>query len=144
MSNILFDRVGGTPTLKKVHKIFYDKIYKHTWLSQFFSHIEQSHIEDQQTDFMTKALGGPKIYCGRLPVSAHKHMYITDEIFEIRHQMLNESLVEFGVDEECIKAWLKIDKAFQNALTKKNVSDCEKRFFTDDLVIIPNPIKKAS
>jgi len=144
MANNVFDKVGGKETLQKVHKLFYDKIYDHPWLSQFFSHIEQEHIENQQTDFMTKALGGPMIYCGRLPVPAHKHMYITDEIFEIRHKMLKESLIEVGVEGELLEAWLKIDKAFQGALTKKSVSECEKRFFTDDLVIIPNPKKKAS
>jgi truncated hemoglobin YjbI len=144
MSKKIFDLIGGRETLEKVHKVFYDKVYEHSWLKKFFSHIEQTHIENQQTDFMTKALGGPAIYCGRLPVPAHKHMFISEELFDLRHQLLKESLEECRIDPSVIVSWLKIDLAFKSALTKSNPSECEKRFFTDELVIILNPEKKAS
>jgi len=36
MKQSLFDAVGGLPTLQKVHKIFYDKVYAHPWLDPFF------------------------------------------------------------------------------------------------------------
>ncbi len=144
MANTIFEKVGGRPTLEKVRKVFYDKVYEHEWLGLFFKEIDQVHIENQQTDFMTKALGGPALYSGRLPIPAHKHMFIPDDLFKLRHEILKASLIECKVEEECIAAWLKIDKAFQSGITKKSPSDCEKRFFTDDLIIIKNPSKKAS
>ncbi|MDH5673384.1 MAG: group 1 truncated hemoglobin [Myxococcales bacterium] len=135
----LFDDIGGRPALARVHRIFYDKVYAHHWLRRFFAHVPQQVIEDQQTDFMTQAMGGPAVYCGRLPVAAHKHMFITDELFELRHQLLAQSLEEGGVRGENARRWLKIDAAFRGKLTKRSLDECEKRFNTDTLLSFANP-----
>lgn len=135
----LFLRVGGRPTLEKVHKVFYDKLYEHPWFKNFFSHIDQKRIENQQTDFMTSNMGGGKIYMGVLPKNAHKHIFISEEMFDLRQNLLRESLEECGVPKELAESWLNIDNAFRGSLVKSDPSQCEKRFFTDDLVIIPKP-----
>lgn len=140
----IYEKIGGRPILEKVHKLFYDKAYEHPWMKKFFADIDQQHIEDQQSDFMSKALGGPSKYSGALPIAAHKHMLLTDEIFEIRHQMLKESIIEAGVDEESMKKWLDIDRSFKGAIIKKSASELKKRFFTDEFVIIPNPNERKA
>jgi len=58
-------------------------------------------------------LGGPKTYMGRLPVPAHEHMFITEELFELRNTLLLESLQEAKTPPEVIEAWMKIDNAFK-------------------------------
>jgi hemoglobin len=140
----IFDLIGGRPTLEKVHKIFYDKIYAHPWIGQYFKEIQQDIIEIQQSDFMSQAMGGPAIYCGKLPIPAHKHMFITDELFEIRTQLLKESLNEAKVDENGQSAWLKIDQAFKKGICKQSKSDCTLRFNTDEIIDFPNPEKKTA
>ena len=135
----LFEQVGGRETLVRVHKIFYDKAYADPWLGQFFQHVEQEIIENQQTDFMTRAMGGPPIYCGRLPVATHKNMYITTELFDHRHAMLADSIAEAGVSEHLRERWLRIDGAFRGKLTKRGVSECQRRFATDDLLVFDKP-----
>ncbi|MDD4976241.1 MAG: group 1 truncated hemoglobin [Bacteriovorax sp.] len=136
-----FDEVGGAIVIRKVHKIFYDKIYAHPWIGQFFKTIDQTIIESQQNDFMGQNFGGPSLYLGKLPVAAHKHMYINEELFELRRSLLEESLIEAKVSPENIKKWLKIDAAFKNGIMKNSIADCEKRFFTDELEIFDNPSK---
>ncbi len=42
----------------------------------YFREIKQDVIEVQQSDFMAQAMSGPKAYCGKFPIPAHKHMYI--------------------------------------------------------------------
>ena len=145
-NSTLFDRVGGYPTVKKVHKIFYDKIYADSWIGQFFKEVKQEVIEDQQTDFMVHAMGGPDKYNGAFPVSAHRHMNITIELFEYRHEMLKQSLKEAGLSTDLIESWLKIDGAFKKGIVKKNISDCTRRFATDEIVDHPQPssIKKVA
>lgn len=140
----IFDLIGGRPTLEKVHKIFYDKIYAHPWIGQYFKEIQQDIIEIQQSDFMSQAMGGPAIYCGKLPIPAHKHMFISDELFEIRTQLLKESLNEAKVDENGQVAWLKIDQAFKKGICKQFKSDCTLRFNTDEIIDFPNPEKKTA
>jgi hemoglobin len=56
--NTLLQEVGGKPVLEKIHKHFYDELYKHPWLKNYSLHIEQKIIENQQTDFMVANMGG--------------------------------------------------------------------------------------
>ncbi len=142
----LFEALGGAVVIKKVHKIFYDKVYQHPWMGKFFAHVSQEVIEDQQSDFMAQAMGGPARYCGALPVAAHKHMNISEELFKIRHELLAESLVEAGLTAEHQAKWLRIDAAFKSGIVKKSIEDCQKRFVTDEILDFADPrtIKKTA
>ncbi len=135
----LFENVGGRSTLERVHKVFYDKLYDHPWLKQFFSEIDQKTIENQQTDFMVSNMGGGKIYSGALPKSGHKHLFITAEMFDLRGEILKESLDECGVPADLAERWLRIDDAFRKSIVKEDASQCEKRYFTDAIKIFPKP-----
>ena len=137
----LFEQVGGKETLDKVHKIFYDKVYEHPWLKLFFMEVKQEIIEEQQTAFMTKNFGGPDAYLGKLPVPAHKHMFLTEEIFQARKQALTEALDETQVPENLKEKWLKIDEAFKSGILKKDISECVKRFNTDEIEAYEDPSK---
>lgn len=136
------ERLGGRPTLEKVNKIFYDKVYEHPWIGKFFASVEQEHIESQQTEFLIGLFGGPKIYCGRPPIGAHVHAYITDELFELRHEMLKVSLKEAGLSDDHIEEWLKLDESFRRAIVKKSISQCKGRWKTDQILVFEDPSKQ--
>ena len=136
----LLETLGGRPTLEKVHKVLYDKIYAHPWLKHLFVDMPQGRIENQLTDFMTSIMGGGKVYSGNLPQHAHKHIFIPEEMFAMRSELLQESLQECGVPEDLATHWLRIDEAFKASVVKKNESECEKRFNTDDILIVPKPL----
>lgn len=140
----LFEMIGGRPTLDKVHKIFYDKIYAHPWIGRYFEGIQQDIIEVQQSDFMSQIMGGPANYCGKLPVPAHRHMMITEELFDLRTQLLKDAMTEAGVSAENQQLWMKIDQAFKKSIVKKDLSDCSLRFNTDEIIQFPNPQKKTA
>ncbi|KMP12699.1 hypothetical protein UR09_00470 [Candidatus Nitromaritima sp. SCGC AAA799-A02] len=135
----LFDRIGGRPVLERVHKVFYDKIYEHPWLKGYFAEVDQKVIENQQTDFMTSNMGGGKIYSGGFPKNVHRHMFISSELFDLRGKLLRDSLVECGVREDHINSWMKIDDAFRHSIVKSDISQCEKRFKTDEIIDVPKP-----
>jgi hemoglobin len=134
-----FEELGGRPVLEKVAKKFYDYIYEHPWIGKYFQEVEQEIIESQQVDFMSAALGGPRVYLGKLPVPGHKHMMLSDEIFDLRESLLVKAMDEVGVCVELRERWLKIDEAFRKKLVKKDISECEKRFKTDEILDFPNP-----
>lgn len=120
-STKLFYLVGGFDTLRKVHKLFYDKVYAHPWLSKFFALHEQQFIEDQQTNFMAEKFGGPRKYIGKEPKYTHEHMYITQELFDLRQCILKTALEEAKVETELIERWLTIDSAFQKHIVKQDM-----------------------
>jgi len=140
MKQSLYEAVGGLPTLEKVHKIFYDKIYIHPWLKQFFAGHNQEAIEGRQTSFMGEKMGGPK-YMGKPLKQVHENMYITQKLFDVRHEILKASLQEAELADELITRWLKIDDAFMKQITKTSVQSFYRDFhFTfKQRIIIPKP-----
>lgn len=139
----LYEAVGGLATLQKVHKIFYDKVYAHAWLGQFFAGHEQKAIEDRQTSFMAEKMGSVTPYPGKDIKMVHEAMYITPELFDIREALLAESLKEAGVDEELGARWLRIDGAFRNKIVKGSLDamyDNDWKFKKP--IVIPKPAAK--
>jgi hemoglobin len=119
----LFYALNGYETIRRVHKIFYDKVYAHPWLGKFFVGHDQDFIEKQQTHFMAEKFGGPREYLGKEPKYAHAHMYLTQELFDVRQALLKESLIEAGIHAELIEQWLKIDNAFRGAVTNSSIDE---------------------
>jgi hemoglobin len=142
MKPSLFDAIGGLPTLQRVHKIFYDKVYAHDWLGQFFEGHSQEAIEHRQTAFMAEKMGGPVEYWGKDMKYAHEAMYITRELFDVRHAVLEASLREAGVPAELRERWLRIDSAFMKQIVKDSIES----FYSvtwpyRKRVIVPKPEK---
>ena len=120
--------------VKAINKNFYDRIYADSWLAKMFEIVPQDVIESQQTDFMVGALGGPVKYRGRSPKDAHPHLYVTEEIWQRREDHLLATFEELKIDKKIAQRWLKIDNAFKQAIVKKSIDECEKRFFTDEII----------
>ena len=135
----LYDRLGGRETLERVHKALYDKLYAHPWLKHFFQGKDQKHQENQQTEFMMRSMGGPKVFGGRLPRAAHEHLFITEEVFDLRHKILCETLDECGIPVELARRWAYIDWCFKEAVVKAGVDECRKRFTTDEIIVVEKP-----
>ncbi len=130
----LYERLGGKSTFIKVHKIFYDKAYAHPWLSKYFTDKPQELLENQQTDFMIQLMGGPKRYSGKSPKSAHQHMLISDELFELRAQLLSDSIKEAGISDALREEWLQTDATFQRALVKTSEAECIRAYPTQAIL----------
>jgi truncated hemoglobin YjbI len=122
MKQTLFDAVGGLATLQKVHKIFYDKVYADPWIGQFFAGHDQVAIENRQTSFMAEKMGGDVVYMGKEMEMVHEAMYITEELFQLRRALLDESLQEAGLSEELRERWLRIDGAFMKKIVKGSLA----------------------
>ena len=121
----------------KINEKFYEYIYQDEWLKNIFLVIDQKIITSQQTDFMVGALGGPKNYCGRNPKDAHPHIYIDEEMWQLREYYLNKSFDELNIPPELRKKWLIIDEAFKSSIIKKSLDDCAKRYNTDTIIYFP-------
>ena len=139
MAATLFDELGGMAGIAQVHTIFYDKLLSHPWLKDFFVGVPRSHLEGQQTEFMAGLFGGPKIYGGRPPQSAHVHMYITEEVFFPRHILLEEALDEANVRADLKDQWLDHDMGMKRALVKNSLAECEGRYKNEPVIVVEKP-----
>ncbi|NQV54606.1 MAG: hypothetical protein HQ503_02000 [Rhodospirillales bacterium] len=140
MTSTFFDEVGGRPVVELVHTLLYDKLLSHPWLKGFFVGQERWHLEIQQTEFMADMFGRtPLIYAGRAPMRAHQHLFITEEVFMIRHNLLSDALTEAKILEDHKKIWLRYDMGMKAAIVKKTVDDCEGRYKTEQVLVVPKP-----
>jgi len=130
--------------IAKVNLAFYNRVYKDDWLKLVFRDVTQERIEMQQTDFMLGAYGGPKNYSGRSPSDAHPHVYIDEEMWQLREKYLKEAFVEADFPEELRSKWIKIDEAFKEAIIKKSPADCKGRYAKEEIIYHPNPAQKKT
>lgn len=126
----------------KVNEFFYELIFNDPWLKNIFAVVEQKIITLQQTDFMVGSLGGPKKYSGRNPKDAHVHIFVDEEMWQLREKYLKEAFEKASVPLEIREKWIAIDEAFKAVILKKDISECQKRYVTD--TIIYYPFKKSA
>ena len=138
MEKTLFELLGGRPIYEKVHKVFYDKVYDNIDLKHYFHGIDKDLISKQQTDFMISLMGGGMIFSGKTPNTCHTHMLITQELFDLRSQLLEDSLRECNVPADLARQWLDIAADSAKDLVRTDISQCKKRFFTDEIIVPRN------
>jgi len=135
----LYDRLGGMATLERVHKTFYDKAYAHPWLRKYFTDKPQQALEEQQTDFMSYLIGGPNRYTGKTPKMAHQHMVISEELFEVRSQLLSDAIKQENISDDLREEWLAADSTLKRALIKKSAADCQRSYASQEILDFKNP-----
>jgi truncated hemoglobin YjbI len=134
-----FEAMGGRAAVQRVTNCFYDKIYADSWLRQFFEGIPREHIESQQVDFMQAALGGYNQYGGKTPPSGHKHINITEEVYQARQNFLKQAFKEVSADPSMVDLWLKVEDTFKKRVVKESIDDCEMRYSTEGIRDFPKP-----
>ena len=139
LAETLFDELGGMPTIEKAHVIFYDKLLSHPWLKDFFKGVPRPHLETQQTNYMAGLFGGPRIYGGRALDTGHVHLFVTEEVFLIRHDLLDQSQTEANIPPELKARWLRYDMGTKHDLVKTSVSECAGRYETEPIIVVEKP-----
>jgi truncated hemoglobin YjbI len=128
--------------VRAITEEFYELVYRDEWLKLVFT-IDQKTITAQQIDFMVVVLGGEKRYTGKGPADAHPHIFVDEEMWERRKALLVEAMRKVGSPEDLNARWPKIDNAFKLHIVMTDPAECKKRFFSDDLVVVPNPSEKS-
>jgi len=94
---------------------------------------------------MLGLLGGPKRFSGRNAKDAHPHIYIDEEMWQYREELLVKAMDKVALPEDLRERWLRIDEAFKRSIVMKDPSECKGRFATDEIIIVVNPhSRKAS
>ncbi|MGE3609330.1 MAG: hypothetical protein AB7I27_07070 [Bacteriovoracaceae bacterium] len=141
-NNLTLDEIENW--IKIVTTEFYEIVYQDAWFKEIFKVIKQDQITSQQIDFMVGAFGGPQRFSGRMPGNAHPHIFIDEEMWEYREALLKQAFAKVNCPEFIQTKWLKIDNAFKRQIVMKSVDECQKRFFTDEIIVVPNPFKKSA
>ncbi|MEZ5291498.1 MAG: methyl-accepting chemotaxis protein [Vicinamibacterales bacterium] len=93
----LFERLGGVPAIKAAVDAFYVRVLGDPGLSPFFEGVNMRSQKSKLNAFLTQGLGGPQVYKGRDMASAHQHLPITKEHFDLVAGHLVATLNDLGV-----------------------------------------------
>ncbi|MGR8935888.1 MAG: globin domain-containing protein [Gammaproteobacteria bacterium] len=121
---LLLEEIGGEETVAQIHRRFYDILFDHPWLGQFFYGKSKAALIKKQTRFMVAAFGGPNHYSGDTPAFVHMHMFITDEMADLRERILKQCILAEGLSEEVANRWLKVDQSFRPGIVKQSIDEC--------------------
>ena len=86
---------------------------------------------------MMKLMGGPNSYRGKTQKSAHQHILITEELFELRARILSRSISEAGINNELRINWLHADAALKKSLVKSSIDECSVVYATQPILDLP-------
>jgi nitric oxide dioxygenase len=135
----LLEEIGGEEVVRNVHQRFYDFIYNDDYIGQFFFHRARELVVTKQTQFMVAAFGGPNNYKGEPPAFLHMHMYITQEMADIRNIYLQKAILGEGLSEAICERWMRVDNAFLPAIVKESVDECVMRVWGQGPFVIKRP-----
>ena len=135
----LLTAIGGEEVVRRVHQTFYDAMFDDPWIGQFFLGKPKSLLVDKVTEFMVSAFGGNHDYRGATPAISHMHMFITQEVTDLRERFLRQAIRCQGLSEETADRWLAIDRLFHPAVVKQSVDDCTLLTFGQAPIVAVKP-----
>ena len=100
----LYDKYGGTPTMKVLVREFYKQARVNPKVGHFFTQLNMEKLIDHQVQFLSFVLGKPvRVYEGRELADAHHPLNITDADFDEIGRLLVNTLKIGGVTIDDIK-----------------------------------------
>jgi hemoglobin len=114
----LFDKYGGVETVTFIVKEFYKRMLQAPNLKRYFINVDVEKIIHHQIQLISHVMGKPvSIYSGRDMKKAHKNLKISDKSFNDTLEILEETLIDFKVEDEDIKIMLARVNNFKNEIT---------------------------
>jgi len=104
--------------LSEILNNFYSRVYEDPRLSVFFEGVTKDRAIEKQFSFLKSIFTGEKCYFGDHPKSAHHWMVISDDLFDYREELMEQCLREYGLTEELIVHWRKMEEVFRSAIVK--------------------------
>ncbi len=102
MDKSLYEKYGGFSTVSKIVMTLYDKLLDDDDVGPFFDDVDMPKLIDHQTKFVSTLMGGPASFTDTHIQNAHKNMTIYDAHFDRLKELIEETLLEFGVEGEDI------------------------------------------
>ncbi|MCA9706632.1 MAG: hypothetical protein KDK70_12335 [Myxococcales bacterium] len=125
--------------LEAVVTSFYDMVFAHPWIGQFFTHVDQRNQETKLVRFFQMSWDDrayPDMQAQYIR-QEHAHMYITDELFELRSALFSDAVRKHGHGQDVVEAFEVFNDIWRASVIKASVEDCSDMF--TDIVVHPRP-----
>ena len=119
--NTLFDKYGGTETMRGLVREFYKYARASPKVGHFFSKLNMEKLIDHQVQFLSFVLGKPAlIYKGRELADAHHPLNISNEDFNEIGRLLIKTLTSAGVADEDVSLIMGVVLEVRDEIVNQN------------------------
>ena len=94
--------LGGPIGVSATVDVLYRKLLDDPAVAPYFEAVDLDRIRAHMTDFLIAVLDGPDLYEGRDLATAHAHLGITDDAFDVTASHLLDALEERAVRPEVL------------------------------------------
>ena len=123
--------LGNGTLLSEVLTDFYTRVYDEPRLSPFFEGITKQHVIEKQFNFLYQVFTGEKVYFGEKPKTAHHWMVISDELMDIREELMAACLKEHGLSDALLKRFRAVEERYRKVNVKTQA--WPKRLFGEEM-----------
>ena len=114
----LWAALGEGQLLNEILDDFYAQVFVDPQLGHFFKDSTQQRAIEKQYLFMKGILTGEKCYFGERPRNAHHWMVISNELFDYREKLMEDSLRKHNLAESFIAQWIAVDEIYRKQIVK--------------------------
>ncbi len=105
--------------LREILEDFYARVYTDARLASFFEGVTIARAIDKQYSFLRSVFTGERCYFGDHPKRAHHWMVISNELFDYREALMEDTLRRHGLPEELVRQWRAMEEVFRKAIVKQ-------------------------
>lgn len=130
--------------LQAVVTRFYDLVYTHPWIGRFFADVDQRNQETKLVRFLQMSWDDrayPELQAQYLR-QEHAHMYVTEELFELRQVLFSAAVRDLGHGEEVVRAFEVFHDLWRAQIVKRSLDECSDMFTA--IVEHPRPAELES
>jgi truncated hemoglobin YjbI len=97
---------------------FYTQVYVDPQLAHFFKDSTKQRAIEKQYLFLKGIFTGTKCYFGERPRNAHHWMVISNELFDYREKLMEETLRKHHLSEDLIQQWRAVEEIYRMQIVK--------------------------
>lgn len=120
MKATMYDRYGGFGVIHRVVLAFYDKMLDSDVVGPYFDEVDMPSLVDHQTKFISQVMGGPASYTNEILAQIHGRLGITQDAFDEMAALLQQTLEEFDISDDDVRAIMADIKSRQPYIVSKS------------------------
>lgn len=110
--------LGEGELLNVILEDFYTQVFSDPQLAPFFKDSTIQRAKEKQYLFAKGIFTGEKCYFGERPRNAHHWMVISDELFDHREKLMEDTLRKHALAENLIEQWIAVDEIYRKQIVK--------------------------
>jgi len=110
--------LGEGELLNVILEDFYTQVFSDAQLAPFFKDSTIQRAKEKQYLFAKGIFTGEKCYFGERPRNAHHWMVISNELFDHREKLMEDTLRKHNLAESLIEQWIAVDEIYRKQIVK--------------------------